>query len=381
MDAKKFGAFIADRRKQQHMTQAELAGKIGVTDKAVSRWERGLGFPDINTMDPLADSLGVSLLELMRSEVQKTGDTKGTKTMSQKSLDGDEEESSRDTRSDGVTPEKIYTSAEVTEMMHTMEEIRRQQQHQDKMAGYLAVPVILIITILFKLSGHASLGGAIFVGLLGAGAVVSGYYLWENREDAESRKVYGFFAFVLAGIFLALCSVVIPDAFWDQHAQAANLLNCLINLGIIGYVNYNLIRSLQKEKKKPLVILLAIAVNILLVVWTLHSFAARSIEDAVGTSRGDVAEQYATQLLLKEKDLEEDWVVGYSYNQIDLHPDVYRVAFTYYANAEAEKEGEESYYGYDIQVDSDYKITIKDESTAIGEDMWTEMTESSEEET
>ncbi len=42
MDAKKFGAFISDRRKQQHMTQAELAGKIGVTDKAVSRWERGV---------------------------------------------------------------------------------------------------------------------------------------------------------------------------------------------------------------------------------------------------------------------------------------------------------------------------------------------------
>ena len=42
MDAKKFGAFISDRRKQQYMTQAELAGKIGVTDKAVSRWERGV---------------------------------------------------------------------------------------------------------------------------------------------------------------------------------------------------------------------------------------------------------------------------------------------------------------------------------------------------
>lgn len=62
MDAKKFGAFIADRRKQQHMTQAELAGQIGVTDKAVSRWERGLGFPDINTMEPLVDALGVSKL-------------------------------------------------------------------------------------------------------------------------------------------------------------------------------------------------------------------------------------------------------------------------------------------------------------------------------
>ena len=68
MDVKKFGAFISDRRKQQHMTQAELAGKIGVTDKAVSRWERGLGFPDINTMEPLADALGISLLELMRGK-------------------------------------------------------------------------------------------------------------------------------------------------------------------------------------------------------------------------------------------------------------------------------------------------------------------------
>ena len=58
MDAKKFGAFISERRKEQHMTQAGLAGKIGVTDKAVSRWERGLGFPDINTMEPLATALG-----------------------------------------------------------------------------------------------------------------------------------------------------------------------------------------------------------------------------------------------------------------------------------------------------------------------------------
>ena len=90
------------------------------------------------------------------------------------------------------------------------------------------------------------------------------------------------------------------------------------------------------------------------------------------------AEQYATQLLINEKDLEEDWVVGYSYNQIDLHPDVYRVAFTYYANAEDAETGEESCYGYDIQVDSDYKITIKEESTTIGEDMWTEMSQESE---
>ena len=68
MDVKKFGSFIASVRKEQQMTQAELASKLQVTDKAVSKWERGLGFPDINTIEPLADALGVSVLEIMKSE-------------------------------------------------------------------------------------------------------------------------------------------------------------------------------------------------------------------------------------------------------------------------------------------------------------------------
>ena len=54
MEAKEFGRFIAGMRKEKKMTQAELAEKIHVTDKAVSRWERGLGFPDIQTIEPLA---------------------------------------------------------------------------------------------------------------------------------------------------------------------------------------------------------------------------------------------------------------------------------------------------------------------------------------
>lgn len=70
MDAKGLGHLFRKEEKEHHMTQADLAGKVGVTDKAVSRWERGLGFPDINTMEPLAEALDVSLLELMRSEMQ-----------------------------------------------------------------------------------------------------------------------------------------------------------------------------------------------------------------------------------------------------------------------------------------------------------------------
>lgn len=68
MDAKKFGAFVATARKESGMTQADLANKLQVTDKAISRWERGMGFPDIALLEPLSDALGVTVLELLKSE-------------------------------------------------------------------------------------------------------------------------------------------------------------------------------------------------------------------------------------------------------------------------------------------------------------------------
>lgn len=68
MDAKTFGAFLAETRKARGMTQSALAEQLHVTDKAVSRWERGLGFPDINTLEPLADALGLTLAQLMHTD-------------------------------------------------------------------------------------------------------------------------------------------------------------------------------------------------------------------------------------------------------------------------------------------------------------------------
>lgn len=68
MDNQKFGQFILSLRKEKGWTQLELAEKLNVTDKAVSKWERGVGFPDIKMIEPLAETLGVSILEIMRSE-------------------------------------------------------------------------------------------------------------------------------------------------------------------------------------------------------------------------------------------------------------------------------------------------------------------------
>ncbi len=78
MDAKTFGAFLACTRRERGMTQAELADIIHVTDKAVSRWERGIGFPDINTLEPLADALGLSLSQLMHAGTEQTGQPEET---------------------------------------------------------------------------------------------------------------------------------------------------------------------------------------------------------------------------------------------------------------------------------------------------------------
>lgn len=69
MDAEVFGAFIQQRRKSLGMSQADLAEKIHVTAKAVSRWERGVGFPDIKLLQPLADGLQITIVELMQSEM------------------------------------------------------------------------------------------------------------------------------------------------------------------------------------------------------------------------------------------------------------------------------------------------------------------------
>lgn len=80
MDASKFGKFISDQRKSLGMTQADLGNKLMVTDKAVSKWERGLGFPDINTLEPLAEALQVSVQELMRAEKNVTKEVSETAT-------------------------------------------------------------------------------------------------------------------------------------------------------------------------------------------------------------------------------------------------------------------------------------------------------------
>lgn len=74
MTKERLGAFIAENRRDQNMTQRDLAERLHITDKAVSKWERGLSYPDVTLLEPLAEVFGLGVEELVacrRAEEKK----------------------------------------------------------------------------------------------------------------------------------------------------------------------------------------------------------------------------------------------------------------------------------------------------------------------
>ncbi|MCC8074519.1 MAG: helix-turn-helix domain-containing protein [Clostridiales bacterium] len=72
MDAATVGATIRALRQEQNLTQKELAQRLHVTDKAVSKWERGLNFPDLTLLEPLAQALDTTVPHLLGLEQENT---------------------------------------------------------------------------------------------------------------------------------------------------------------------------------------------------------------------------------------------------------------------------------------------------------------------
>lgn len=340
MEAKKFGQFIAGIRKEKKMTQAELAGKIHVTDKAISRWERGLGFPDIQTLEPLAQALGISVLELMRSERQETE------------------------KQDQQPEEFRYTQGEVAEMLQNAGDISRRQKKQDRNANVIAGIVLAAITIIVWMTKLASFGGALVVGGIAATVFVSLWYFFQNIDDAESRKIYGVAAILSVGFLLALMQYV-----WGE--QLGELLPGEIDtqqeifwtvwyLFVIAMLMMGTFRAIRQQRQKKVkrykTVLFSLIMGVLLcaTLWQYQGTIQRQKGDSGVWSS---AQQYAETLLKNEKQLENDWLVGdESWKE---KKNVYHIRLTYYADAEAAKEGQESEYEYVIRFDARDGFVIK----------------------
>lgn len=179
MDARKFGAFIAENRKAKNMTQAELAIKLQVTDKAVSRWERGLGFPDINSIEPLAAALDLSILELMKSE-----------RMKETPVSHDDAES------------VIIDTLDVA--------ISQKRDERKKVLYILAVSITVVALLLaidsvgWEISSIILLLFSIIIPLFGAisGVFLIGYGIWRKAHHMYSKQTFlaAFICFVIAAL-------------------------------------------------------------------------------------------------------------------------------------------------------------------------------------
>ena len=81
MNQEKIGKFISELRKEKNLTQEQLAEKMGVTDKSISRWENGKTMPDLSMITVLAEELNVEVSELLngrrmtKEELEKLRDT------------------------------------------------------------------------------------------------------------------------------------------------------------------------------------------------------------------------------------------------------------------------------------------------------------------
>ena len=340
MEAKKFGQFIAGIRKEKKMTQAELAGKIHVTDKAISRWERGLGFPDIQILEPLAQALGISVLELMRSERQETE------------------------KQDQQPEEFRYTQGEVAEMLQNAGDISSQQKKQDRNANVIAGIVLAAITIIVWMTKLASFGGALVVGGIAATVFVSLWYFFQNIDDAESRKIYGVAAILSVGFLLALMQYVwgeqlgelLPGGI-DTQQEIFWTVWYLFVIAMLMMGTFRAIRQQrQKKVKRYKTVLFSLIMGVLLcaTLWQYQGTIQRQKGDSGVWSS---AQQYAETLLKNEKQLENDWLVGdESWKE---KKNVYHIRLTYYADAEAAKEGQESEYEYVIRFDARDGFVIK----------------------
>ena len=71
MDKLKVGSFIAEQRKLRSLTQKQFADMVGVTDKAVSRWETGKSYPDTETLEKISEIFEVSISDILSGEIAK----------------------------------------------------------------------------------------------------------------------------------------------------------------------------------------------------------------------------------------------------------------------------------------------------------------------
>ena len=133
MEKAEFGAFVARSRKDLGLTQKELAEKLHVTDKAVSKWERGLSYPDVTLLEPLAAVFGLGVTELVSCRKKEDAPPPAAWT-------------------DRELPPKTETSPEAPAVLTLLdisgESLRTERKRKRRLTALLAALAILLLAAL-----------------------------------------------------------------------------------------------------------------------------------------------------------------------------------------------------------------------------------------
>ncbi len=179
MNAKDMGLFINELRKENKMTQMELADKIHVTDKAVSRWERGIGYPDIQLLPSLAEALHISVAELISCKKSSN-----------------------------------YSNEEVTNIIHNLDVYKKECFRQDRKADKISLVCMIFVAACVYVSGHGSIIGSLCIGAIFAMAVIGLYYLY---YDNSTKRIYAFFSLLGLLLFIQFLIFMGMDYRWISY--------------------------------------------------------------------------------------------------------------------------------------------------------------------
>ena len=335
MDMKKFGSFLAELRKEKGMTQAQLAARLNVTDKAVSRWERGVGYPDMNNFEPLAKALEVSVLELMQGE----------------------------RRSGGEVPCEEADRA-VTDAVTLV-----NRQHEVDRMNLLVGSACLVMAFLTTLMvGWSNLVWVVVFYCCVAGAAISWNYYRQDREDEVTRKICRSVMLISAAVGVASLIQLVPEILMERYSDLLLLL-------VTGYWAFVMVRQLfelfrnRDRQKKPLhVVLLALitAAVLALCLFSAHRQVSR-ITGTVLEQRQNLVYQYAQALVLHDCGIAPENITAHLITAgapTGDYPDCYAVVFRYRDGA-----GEERSYGYEVALSREMDFHVLEQGSEVGENL------------
>lgn len=157
MDKEKTGRLIAAARKEKNMTQKDLAERLHVSDRAVSKWERGVGFPDVSFLEALASALELTPLDLLRGERTEETDVHAAV---QEALDAAWEQQKRNRDEERKAKVKFSLMALVVLLFFTLTGFLRLPVHHTVLAGVYEGGIQTAVT-------EVEVDGSIRLGLAG----------------------------------------------------------------------------------------------------------------------------------------------------------------------------------------------------------------------